>query len=72
MTNLGFFVCLFLKTVPGLDTSHLHLSCYTGSTMPGEWTLSPVTSTTCAETMQQVSEKCRIICDATDVQKTDA
>lgn len=24
------------------------------------------------KTMQQVSEKCRIICDATDVQKTDA
>lgn len=63
---------LFLKTLPGFDASHLHLSCYTGTDMPGEWTPSPVALETSAETMQQVSEKCSIIRDAIDVQKADA
>lgn len=71
-----FLSSLFWKTVPGLDTSPLPLSCYTGTAMPGEWTLSPVAVTKWdkpnAETMQQGSEKCSIICDAIDVQKTDA
>lgn len=38
----------FLKTfhaVPGLDMPPLHLSCYTVSIMPGEWTQSPVAMT---------------------------
>lgn len=66
------FFGLFLKTLPGFDASHLHLSCYTGTDMPGEWTPSPVALETSAETMQQVSEKCSIIRDAIDAQKADA
>lgn len=68
--------------VPGLDIPSLHLSCYTVTIMPGEWTLSPVAmrrdqikpmwNKPSAETVQEALLENAIFCDATYVQQTEA